>query len=264
MSDITTPKTFTKTKRFDIYSSDTKVEVSHICWMLQIPYKGWPYLPDTSGVSNAFYHIMLMVLFNRAYLNAPTSFGVLPCLLPKAISRQVTKMVIGEGGFYLKKTTAETGVDFIWVDFGTNIFMVWGENQHCVYNALSAIQWRINKYSKIVENANENLLVNDNGANIPTAELGVNDVLTHENGDDSFVHVPEHVSHIAVNPVNSECVLNPIWTKDDSNVDIVDSDGGPISINDHESDTMAAEMGGDMNGLVSMLMNLLSVNSSKQ
>ena len=295
MSDITTapikmttmPYTPTKQtdksaikKRFDIYSSDTKAEISHICWMLRIPYGGWPYLPDTSGVSNAFYHIMLMILYNRAYLNAPTSFGVLPCVLPTEISRQVTKMVIGENGLYLKKTTAETGVDFIWVDFGTNIFMVWGENHRCVYNALSAIRWRINKYRKIVEVAKENALLasienteNDNGAITPTnitqpsvvsvdcaGSINPPTVLVwtnHENGDDTFVHVPE-------NNVNSECVLSPIWTKDDSSeLEFVDGEV-PIVINDHESDTVPDGMGGgDMNGIMSMIMNMLSANSSK-
>ena len=294
MSDITTaPIKMTEQvdkniikKRFDIYSSDTKVEISHICWMLRIPYKGWPYLPDTSGVSNAFYHIMLMILYNRAYLNAPTSFGVLPCILPTEISRQVTKMVIGENGLYLKKTTAETGVDFIWVDFGTNIFMVWGENHRCVYNALSAIRWRINKYRTIVEVANENALLASNiektetnitqqssvGSTNQSTDLDVKTVLVwtnQENGDDTFVHVPEqeYLSNMAVNHVNGECDLNPIWTKDvSSELEVVDSDV-PIVINDHEADTDdrmdGGNMGGDMNGIMSMLMNLLSANSSK-
>lgn len=271
-------------KRFDIYLSDTKAEVSYICNMLHIPYKGWPYIPDTSAVSNTFYHIMLMILYNRAYFNAPTSFGVLPSDIPYEISRQVTKMVIGEGGFYLKKTTAETGVDFIWVDFGTNIFMVWGENHKCVYNALSAIKWRINKYRKIVETASSDLLSNTNtntNAETITDKPAVSaDSVEYirpptgfysENSDDSFVHVAKTDvnEYTAVCQVNGECELNPIWTKNDSNESesevLVDSDV-PIVINDHESGTDAGNMRGDgedMSGLMSMLMNLISANSSK-
>lgn len=282
-------------KRFDIYYSNTRAELSHICNMLNIKYRGWPYLPDTSGVSNTFYHIMLMLLYNRAYFNAPTSFGVLPTDIPSGISRQVIKMVIGESGFYLKKTTFETGVDFIWVDFGTNIFLVWGENHRCVYNALSAIKWRINKYTKIVQMNENNLLLNSdtninkvsNDLNIantttfvsipslgvsckstcPSIDFGINymdGIERHSEIGDNFIYVAAHGNmKSVVSNSTSECELSPIWTKNETNaLEIVESDDVPIVINEHEPDTETT--GGDMSGLMSMLMNMLSTNPANK
>ena len=277
-------------KRFDIYYSNTRAELSHICNMLNITYRGWPYLPDTIGVSNTFYHIMLMILYNRAYLNAPTSFGVLPTYIPAGISRQVIKMVIGESGFYLKKTTFETGVDFIWVDFGTNIFMVWGVNHRCVYNALNAIKWRINKYTKIVEMNENNLLLNygenmttvSNDLNIantasvsiplmdasgnsmcPLIDVGIyhlDGIEQHSEIGDNFIYVAHGNTPSTVINAASECELNPIWTKNETNaLEIVEGDV-PIVINEHEPDT--EETGGDMSGIMSMIMKMLSANSN--
>ncbi len=284
-------------KRFDIYYSNTRAELSHICNMLNITYRGWPYLPDTIGVSNKFYHVMLMLLYNRAYFNAPTSFGVLPTNIPSGISRQVIKMVIGESGFYLKKTTFETGVDFIWIDFGTNIFMVWGVNHRCVYNALSAIKWRVDKYTKIVEMNENNLLLNSdnihmnmttvsndlniaNIANIasvsipsmdesgnsmcPLIDVGINyldGIEQHSEIGDNFIYVAHGNTPSAVINATSECELSPIWTKNETNaLEIVEGDV-PIVINEHEPDTEA--IGGDMTGIMSMIMNMLSSNSNK-
>ena len=286
-------------KKFEIYYSDTRSEMSNICNMLNITYRGWPYLPDTSGLSNKFYHVMLMLLYNRAYFNAPTSFGVLPTEIPSGISRQVVKMVIGESGFYLKKTTFETGVDFIWVDFGTNIFLVWGENHRCVYNALSAIKWRVNKYTKIVQMNENNLLLNSNNninnninkvsndlniANtttfVSTPSLDVSDNSTcplidvgikymdgierYSEIGDNFIYVAAqgNMKSVVINST-SECDLNPIWTKNETNaLEIVESDDVPIVINEHEPDTETT--GGDMSGLMSMLMTMLSTNPANK
>ena len=290
VNDQTSYLTNTK-KRFDIYYSNTRTELSHICNMLNITYRGWPYLPDTSRVSNTFYHVMLMLLYNRAYLNAPTSFGVLPSEIPAGISRQVIKMVIGESGFYLKKTTFETGVDFIWVDFGTNIFMVWGVNHRCVYNALSAIKWRINKYTKIVEMNENNLLLNSdkntnrvvNDLNIattatsvsipsldasgnstcPVIDVGIyhlDGIEQHSEIGDNFIYVAQGNTPSAVSNATGECELSPIWTKNETNtLEIVEGDV-PIVINEHEPDTEAT--GGDMSGIMSMIMKMLSANSN--
>ena len=50
---------------------------------------------------------------------------------------------------------------------------------------------------------------------------------------------------------------------DSSELEFVDGEV-PIVINDHESDTVPDGMGGgDMNGIMSMIMNMLSTNSSK-
>jgi hypothetical protein len=67
----------------------------------------------------------------------------------------IAQRVIGADGYYLKLTNTVTGVDYIWFDRSSNIFLVWGANKFKVVKALNALRWRIHKYSSIIVEANE-------------------------------------------------------------------------------------------------------------
>jgi len=73
-----------------------------------------------------------------------TSFGYIPA--PPNVD--MVKQIIGIDGYYLKLTTTNCGVDFIWHDRTTNEFHFWGEYQRCI-KAMNQIRYRI---CKIVEN----------------------------------------------------------------------------------------------------------------
>jgi hypothetical protein len=72
-----------------------------------------------------------------------TSFGYIPA--PPNVD--MVKQIIGIDGYYLKLTTTNCGVDFIWHDRTTNEFHFWGEYQRCI-KAMNQIRYRI---CKIVE-----------------------------------------------------------------------------------------------------------------
>uniref|UniRef100_A0A6C0IIB3 K Homology domain-containing protein n=1 Tax=viral metagenome TaxID=1070528 RepID=A0A6C0IIB3_9ZZZZ len=57
----------------------------------------------------------------------------------------VIKQIIGKNGFHLKKFTSKYGVDLIWHDRVTNIFMVWG-NKPCLIGALHALKRQIKRF----------------------------------------------------------------------------------------------------------------------
>jgi len=73
-----------------------------------------------------------------------TSFGYIPA--PPNVN--MVKQIIGIDGYYLKLTTANCGVDFIWHDRASNEFHFWGEYQRCI-TAMNKIRYRI---CKMVEN----------------------------------------------------------------------------------------------------------------
>jgi len=76
-----------------------------------------------------------------------TSFGYLPA--PRSSSNLI-KQVIGIEGYYLKLTTAKTGVDFIWHDHESNEFHFWGEHSCCI-KAMNEIRYRISKISADID-----------------------------------------------------------------------------------------------------------------
>jgi hypothetical protein len=65
----------------------------------------------------------------------------------------IVKQVIGKDGCYLKLTTINTGVDFIWHDRGINTFLFWGEKPS-VAHAIQIIQLRIEKIYKQISEKN--------------------------------------------------------------------------------------------------------------
>jgi hypothetical protein len=67
-----------------------------------------------------------------------------------AASSATLKTVIGAGGHWLKTTTAQQGLYFIWHDKNIETFLVWGPHASSVERGLQALAWRLNKYKAAV------------------------------------------------------------------------------------------------------------------
>ena len=65
--------------------------------------------------------------------------------IPAPPHSQVTRRVIGKDGYFFKMTTALSGVEFIWHDRVTNMFLFWGSSVFKVVRAMNSIRWRIHK-----------------------------------------------------------------------------------------------------------------------
>jgi len=81
------------------------------------------------------------VLLQRNRIGKPTIFGYLPA----PVSVNIIKQIIGDDGYYFKRTTAECQVDFIWHDRKNNTFLFWAQNNYRISRAMNAIRWRSNK-----------------------------------------------------------------------------------------------------------------------
>jgi hypothetical protein len=90
-----------------------------------------------------------------------TSFGYIPA--PPNVD--MVKQIIGIDGYYLKLTTTNCGVDFIWHNRTTNEFHFWGEYSRCIH-AMNQIRYRI---CKVVESYK----------NKPTEHVFQNDINPH-------------------------------------------------------------------------------------
>jgi hypothetical protein len=74
--------------------------------------------------------------------------------IPAPPSVDMVKQIIGIDGYYLKVTTKNTGVSFIWHDRQKNEFQFWGDYQNCI-RAMNEIRYRICKYvdgAKVLDN----------------------------------------------------------------------------------------------------------------
>jgi len=81
------------------------------------------------------------ILLQRNRIGKPTIFGYLPA----PVSVNIIKQIIGDDGYYFKRTTAECQVDFIWHDRKNNTFLFWAQNNYRISRAMNAIRWRSNK-----------------------------------------------------------------------------------------------------------------------
>ena len=81
------------------------------------------------------------ILLQRNSIGKPTIFGYLPA----PVSVNIIKQIIGDDGYYFKRTTAECDVDFIWHDRKNNMFLFWAQNNFRISRAMNAIRWRSNK-----------------------------------------------------------------------------------------------------------------------
>ena len=65
--------------------------------------------------------------------------------IPAPPHSEVTRRVIGKDGYFFKMTTSVSGIDFIWHDRVTNMFLFWGLTVFNVVKAMNSIRWRIQK-----------------------------------------------------------------------------------------------------------------------
>jgi hypothetical protein len=101
------------------------------------------------------------------YKNRPVIVGYIPA--PPNTNKKnidVVKKVIGSSGYWLKKTTEDCDVHFIWYDIGLNNFLFWGPTRKATSRAMKAIRRRITKYYEYfcdgkTELPNDNVNVND-------------------------------------------------------------------------------------------------------
>ena len=100
-----------------------------------------------------FKHTEFMEKFDESinrhfgYKNRPVIVGYIPA--PPNTNKNninVVKKVIGSRGYWLKKTTEDCDVHFIWFDIGLNNFLFWGPTRKATSRAMKAIRWRITKY----------------------------------------------------------------------------------------------------------------------
>ena len=59
---------------------------------------------------------------------------------------QTIKIINGNGGYFLKKTTLEANIYLIWYHRERGVYMFWGPTQKTVHNAKNRIRGRIAKY----------------------------------------------------------------------------------------------------------------------
>jgi len=82
--------------------------------------------------------------------NRKIMFGYIPALPEIYPDRDtIMKKVMGENGYWLKKTNEKSDVYFIWYDKSSNNFMFWAPCYYKLSRAMHAIRWRIIKYSKL-------------------------------------------------------------------------------------------------------------------
>ena len=78
---------------------------------------------------------------------SPVIIGYIPAP-PKSSSnsQDVIKKVIGSQGYWLKKTTHDCGVHFIWYEPVLNNFLFWAPDRYSIVRAMKALRWRLIKY----------------------------------------------------------------------------------------------------------------------
>jgi hypothetical protein len=92
-------------------------------------------------ISNETKENLVRNLYHRKMRNQGTIIGV--CNAPNiAIAEQIN----GKGGYFLKKTTEETGVDLIWYNKWDSTYIFWGPTTFKVVDAMNRICSRIIKY----------------------------------------------------------------------------------------------------------------------
>ena len=80
-------------------------------------------------------------------VNKPVIIGYIPAP-PQTNNKNidVVKKVIGANGYWLKKTTENSGVHMIWYDMELNNFLFWAPNRFTISRAMKAIRWRLIKF----------------------------------------------------------------------------------------------------------------------
>ena len=113
-------------------------------WFNLVPINAYHMLSNIGYLTNGFRDLPQEVaewILMDAHSRPFSSYGSIPA----PPSNDLVKQIIGIDGYYLKLTTKNNRVDFIWHDRVRNEFQFWGEYQSCV-NAMKAIRYRICKY----------------------------------------------------------------------------------------------------------------------
>jgi len=104
----------------------------------QITWGAYP-TPEAMAIVNTFiksieekYKNLLRFQLTYGYIPAPPH-------------SDITRRVIGKDGYFFKMTTTVSGIDFIWHDRVTNMFLFWGSSVFRVVKAMNSIRWRIEK-----------------------------------------------------------------------------------------------------------------------
>lgn len=113
-------------------------------WFNLVKISNYDMLANISYLTNQFRdlpeELSVGILYNTH--TRPYSFyGTIPA--PPSVD--LVKQIIGINGHYLKLTTQNSLVDFIWHDRNRNEFQFWGDYQSCV-KAMKEIRYRICKY----------------------------------------------------------------------------------------------------------------------
>lgn len=91
---------------------------------------------------------------------------------PKCV--ESVKRIIGINGYYLKLTTQNTGVNFIWHDRERNQFQFWGDYNNCI-KAMHEILYRIRKYvntnTKTEDTVNASMMKKNDDSVQPRASI---------------------------------------------------------------------------------------------
>ena len=81
------------------------------------------------------------------------------------------KRIIGINGYYLKLTTQNTGVNFIWHDRARNEFQFWGGYHNCI-RAMKEVHYRICKYADGVNSTKRLAEIKESNVEIMQTLLG--------------------------------------------------------------------------------------------
>jgi hypothetical protein len=102
----------------------------------QITWGAYP-TPEAMAIVNTF-----IKSIEEKYKNG---FQLTYGYIPAPPHSEVTRRVIGKDGYFFKMTTTVSGIDFIWHDRVTNMFLFWGSSVFNVVKAMNSIRWRIQK-----------------------------------------------------------------------------------------------------------------------
>jgi hypothetical protein len=97
---------------------------------------------EVPNISSEYMLQLCNTLIDRSNANKRTIFGYM-----RAPVKEISKQVIGKDGYFFKMTTSIWGIDFIWHDRENEMFLFWSPTNFRIVKAMSAIRWRINKYT---------------------------------------------------------------------------------------------------------------------
>ena len=129
------------------------------------------------------------------YVNKPVIIGYIPAP-PKtnANNIDVVKKIIGQNGYWLKKTTENCGVHFIWYDSTLNNFLFWAPNRFTISKAMNAIRWRLMKYYEFTF----------------TRKTPANDSIYYQDGfGDGFDELPPLIPCVEITPPPRDVLTAP-------------------------------------------------------